>query len=233
MAGTTLPGMDERASFEARAVLEPRRARLARLALLVPAIALVAIAWAGLSGPRPDHATAVITAPAAPSVAPAASTVAPVAQRPQLPTKVVGLSVRRLDEIPSAGLGRDEEFAIAGWYHATAVTDCPPLAAIYRDGSLPDVRGDADSLAFCVRSGVLYAAPSGLDQRANTDVTSVPVTVVIGVIVPLQLEVIGGESRQVVVLGRFVEPGAACATTVLTACRRELLVDHIAWTADG
>jgi hypothetical protein len=224
--------MDERASFETRAVLEPRRARLARLALLVPALALVAIAWAGLSGPRSDHTTAAITAPPASAVAPAASA-ARVLPRPQLPTTVVGLSVKRLDEIPSSGLGRDEEFAIAGWYATTAISDCPPLAAIYRDGSLPDVRGDADTLAFCDRTGVLYASPSGLDQRANAELTSVPVTVVIGVIVPLQLEVVGGQSTQVVVLGRFVEPGAACAATVPTGCRRELLVDHIAWTADG
>jgi hypothetical protein len=224
--------MDERASFETRAVLEPRRARLARLALLVPALALVAIAWAGLSGPRSDHTTAAITAPPASAAAPAASAAA-VVPRPQVPTKVVGLSVQRLDQIPSSGLGRDEEFAIAGWYIPTAITDCPPLAAIYRDGSLPDVRGDADTLAFCRRSGVLYASPSGLDQRSDATVTSVPVTVVIGVIMPLELEIVGSQSMQAVVLGRFVEPGAACTITVPTACRRELLVDHVAWTADG
>jgi hypothetical protein len=36
--------MDEHATFEARAVLAPRRARVARLALLVPVVAFVAIA---------------------------------------------------------------------------------------------------------------------------------------------------------------------------------------------
>src|SRR5829696_4904197 len=35
------PSMDEQASFEARAVLAPRRARRARLLLLLPVVALV------------------------------------------------------------------------------------------------------------------------------------------------------------------------------------------------
>ena len=50
--------MGERAGFETRAVLVPRRGRLARLALLLPVVALVATAWLGVSGARPDELTA-------------------------------------------------------------------------------------------------------------------------------------------------------------------------------
>jgi len=159
---------------------------------------------------------------------------APVGARPVGPPARLVLLVGGFSALASPGPpSGDDVIAVAGWYVATAITDCPPLAAIYRDGSLPEVRGDADSLAFCRRSGVLYASQSGLDQRANAGITAVPATVVIGVIVPLQLEIVGGESTEVVVLGRLVEPGAACPATVRAACRPELLVDHIAWTPDG
>jgi hypothetical protein len=203
--------MEERASFEARAVLGPRRARLARLTLLLPAVALVAITWAGLSGPRSDQATADITDPTASAAAPTA--------RPQPPAQVVGLPVQRLDDIQPLGLGRDQVIAVAGWYVATAVTDCPPLAAIYRKGSLPEVRGDADSWAFCDRSGVLYASQPSLDEPPDRGDSAVAVALVIGVVVPPELEIIGAESTEVVVVGHFVD--------------RELVVDHVAWTPDG
>jgi len=49
-------------------------------------------------------------------------------------------------------------WAVAGWYVATDIVDCPPRAAIERTGSLLEIRGDADALAFCERSGVLYAS---------------------------------------------------------------------------
>ena len=183
--------MDERASFETRAVLEPRRARLARLTLLVPAVALVAIAWAGLSGPRSGPATAAIPGPTASPVATAA---------PRPPAKVLGLSVQRLGAVEPLGLGRDDVIAIAGWYVATAITDCPPLAAIYRDGSLPEMRPDLDSWAFCVRSGVLYDAQPETDAQADARSSSVAATLVIGVVAPAALEVVGAPATEVVVL---------------------------------
>jgi hypothetical protein len=209
--------MDEQASFEARAVLAPRRARVARLALLLPVIGLVAIAWAGLSGPRSDKATTDITDPTA-VAAPSLTVDAPY------PAQVIGLDVQRLDDVQPRGLGRDDVIAVAGWYVATAITDCPPLAAIYREGSLPEVRGDADELAFCVRSGVLFAS------RPDAGVPSVTVTVVVGVVVPPKLEMIGTDATEVVVVGRFVESGDGCGAPA--GCRRELLVDHVAWTPD-
>jgi hypothetical protein len=202
----------ERTSFEARAVIEPRRPRLTRLALLLPVVALVAVAWAGVSGAPRDRATAEIpdaTAVAGPSLQPAVR-----------PAQVIGLDVHQLSDVQPRTLGRDEVIAITGWYVATSITDCPQLAAIYRAGSLPEVRGDADTLAFCVRLGALYATrPDPADDRSeNTRLSAVPVTIVVGVVVPPQLEMVGADPTEVVIVGRFVPSGD------------ELLVDHVAWT---
>jgi len=219
--------MNEQTSFEARAVLAPRRPRLARLALLLPVVALVAIAWAGFSGARSDQATAGIPDPTA--VAAPSSTVA--RSTPALaPAQVIGLHVQRLDEVQTRSLGRDDVIAVAGWYVATAITGCPPLAAIYRQGSLPEVRGDADESAFCVRSGVLYASqPDVRDSRSGSaELPEVGVTIVVGVVVPPELEMIGADATEVVVVGRFVASGDGCR--VPADCPRELVVDHVAWT---
>jgi hypothetical protein len=180
-------------------------------------VALVATAWVGVSGARSDQVTAEIanaTAVPAPSL------------RPQHPAQVVGLDVQRLDDVQGRSLRRDEVIAVAGWYVATAITDCPRLAALYRQGSLPEVRGDADELAFCERSGVLYAS-----QSKSAGLPGVDVKLVVGVVVPPELEVIGADATEVVVVGRFVEPGDGCR--VPYGCRRELVVDHVAWTPPG
>lgn len=218
--------MSEPTSFEARAVLAPRRRRLARLALLLPVVALVAIVWAGSSGARSDQATANIpdpTAVAAPSSPDAASTPAIA------PAQVIGLPVQGLDDVQTRSLGRDDDIAVTGWYVATAITGCPPLAALYRQGSLPDVRGDADASAFCDRSGVLYASqPDVQDSRSGSPaLPAVGVTIVVGVILPPVLEMIGADATEVVVVGRFVESSAGCG--VPADCARELVVDHVAW----
>jgi hypothetical protein len=218
--------MEEQASFETRAVLEPRRAHLARLALLLPAAALVAFVWAGLNGPRSDPTTADVADPTA-AAAPSLTAV----QRPRHPAEVLGLDVHRLEDIQPLGLGPGEVIAVAGWYVPMAITDCPPLAAIYRDGALPYLRGDADARTFCVRSGVLYASQPGLHERSQAGVSTVATTFVVGVIAPLELEIVGSESTEVVVLGRFVESRDGCR--VGGGCLRELLVDHVAWTPDA
>lgn len=215
--------MDEQASFEARAVLGPKRARVARLALLLPVVALVAIAWAGLSGDRSHPATADVPVPTTVAVpTPTLPVEAPY------PTEVIGLAVQRLEDVQPGGLGRDDVVALAGWYVPTSITDCPPLAAIYRDGSLPDVRGDADSWAFCVREGVLYPSRPGPDMHEEAGLPGVTVKVVVGVIVPPELEAVGTDATQVVVIGRFVEFVYGCSLPA--GCARELVVDHVAWT---
>jgi hypothetical protein len=214
--------MEEQASFEARAVLAPRRARLARLALLLPVVALTAIAWAGLSGARSDQAIAEIPDPTA--------LAAPSLRAPEHPAQVIGLAVHRLDDVQPRGLGRDDVIAVAGWYVPTAITDCPPLDAIYRDGALPYLRGDADRFAFCVRSGVLYASRPDLEdgRPGSTGPRAVAATLAVGIIAPPQLELIGMDATEVVVVGRFLGFGDGCR--VLATCRRELVVDHVAWT---
>jgi hypothetical protein len=217
--------MDGDATFEASPVLPPRRARGARLVFLVPVIALVAVAWAGLNGAPATHpATAV--APAPTSV-----TVLPIAVDARYPAEVIGLPVQRLGDLQLGSFGFDSVIAIAGWYVPTAITDCPPFAAIYRDGALPYLRGDADKLAFCLRSGMLYPSRPNLGSDGSPDdvPTGVAVEVVVGVVMPRELEAVGTDPTQVVVLGRFGKVNDACSTTGV-GCSRELLLDHVAWT---
>lgn len=221
--------MDEQASFETRAVLAPRRTRIARIALLVPVVAFVAIAWAGLNGPRSDS-TAVASPGPTHSAVPSLRVEAPIAADAAYPAEAIGLAVQRLGDLQVGRLGFDSVVAIAGWYVPTAITDCPALAAIYRDGALPYVRGDADKLAYCVRSGVLYPSRPDLPSNRTAGVvpTGVAVTVVVGVIMPLDLETVGTDATQVVVIGRFGKSSDGCRSGV--GCSRELLVDHVAWT---
>jgi hypothetical protein len=199
-------------SFEARAVIEPRRPRLARLVLLLPVAALVVVAWAGMTGAPAHRATA--DNPDA-TLAPTPSLPPPVR-----PAQVIGLAVHRLADLQPRALGRFDVMAIAGWYVPTAITDCPAQAAIYRAGSLPELRHDTDALAYCVRFGVLYPTrPDPEDDRSeNARLNGVAVTIVVGVVVPAQLEVVGTGPTEVVIVGRFVGSGDT------------LLVDHVAWT---
>jgi hypothetical protein len=219
--------MSEPTSFEVRTVLVPKRRRLARLVLVLPVVALVAIAWAGISGARSDRPTAAIprsTAVAAPSSTVAGSTPAVV------PVNVIGLHVQRLDEVRTGSLGRDDVIAVAGWYVATAITDCPPFAGIERPGALPDIRGDADGAAFCNRSGFLYASPPDVqDSWSGSGLPAVDVSIVVGVVLPPELEVIGADATEVVVIGRLVQSGTGCRAG--TDCSRELVIDHVAWSA--
>jgi hypothetical protein len=217
--------MDEEATFEARAVLPPRRKRTAWLVFLVPVIALVVVAWAGLSGAPAKHSTTAVVP------GPTTVNVPPIAVNPRYPAVVVGLPVQPLGDLQLGSFGFDSVIAIAGWYVPTAITNCPPLPAIYRDGALPYLRGDADKLAFCVRSGMLY--PSRPDLRPGGSPDAVPagvaVEVVVGVIMPRELETVGTDPTQVVVLGRFGKVNDACSTTGV-GCSRELLLDDVAWT---
>jgi hypothetical protein len=232
--------MDEQASFEPRSVLGKRRAGWGSLAIVVPALALVATIWAGVSGARSDEGAANVpetVAVAAPSIDDAAFSPT-VASRPRYPARVIGLDVQRLDEVQARGLGRDAPIAVSGWYVATAITDCPRLVVIRRLGSLPEVRRDFDELAFCDRSGVLYASRPDLDERLprnnlednrskNAGLPAVAVTLVIGVVVPRELEMVGATATPVVVVGRFVPSGDGCR--VEAGCAHELVVDHLAW----
>jgi hypothetical protein len=200
----------------------------------VPVVAGAVIAWAGLNGAGSGETTVAIANPTAVDVDGAAATditpaATPIIEAPKRPSLAIGLHVRPLAEIQPQALAQDDVVAISGWYAPLAITDCPPLAAIYRDGALPYLRGDTDPLAFCVRSGVLYAsAPDGPQGDSAGGPSEVAATFVVGVIAPLRLEQVGADATEVVILGRFVEPsGRSCRATT---CARVLLVDHVAWT---
>lgn len=221
--------MEEQASFETRAVLAPRRARLSRLALLLPVLALVAIAWAGASGGRQDVATDEAAAPAAlaseGAASPGSSLAARASAPPQLPAQALGFDVHRLGDVEQRGIGRDEVFAVSGWYVATAITDCPPMDAVYRTADAPELGVKWDSWAFCDRSGVLFATQP--DDAVVARQISVPVTVVPGVRMSPELEIIGRDATQVVFVGHFVEPTDDCT---IWRCHDTLVVDYVPWT---
>ena len=228
--------MDQQASFETRAVLVPRRARLSRLALLLPVIALVATAWAGVSGARQDVAIVEAPAPAAAhgsegTASAGSSLPARASAPPQPPGQALGFDVHRLVDVEQQGVSRGQVIAVSGWYVATAITDCPPMDAIYRSADVPAVGDDWDSWAFCERSGVLFATQP--DDVVVARQLAVPVTVVLGVVMPPELEMIGRDATQVVVLGHFVKPTEGCGGS--SRCRDTLVVDYVAWTpnADG
>jgi len=230
--------MDEQASFEARAVLPPRRAGRNRLAIVLPALALLGIAFAGYTGGRSDQDASPTDAAAVVPPSPAA---APFAQEVRYPAEVIGLGVHRLVDVQAQGLGLDAPVAVAGWYVATAITDCPPLDAFYRAGALPEVREDiatVDSWAFCRRTGVLYASRPDLDERPptnnfeenrakNSGLPVVAATLITGVVVPPALEKIGAAATQVVLVAHFA-PSGGCRGP---RCVTELLVDYLGWAA--
>jgi hypothetical protein len=236
--------MDEQASFETRAVIEPRRAGWNRLVIAIPVLTLAAMVWAGASGAGSDraitesqHAVAVVGS----SIGAVASpNVALPPGDPGYPAQVIGLDVQRLDVVQARGLGRDAPIAISGWYVVNSITDCPPLATIYRSASLPEVGGDIDSWAYCDRSGVLYASQPDPEGRMPTDdldnnqpaalgLPAVAVTLLKGVVMPPGLETIGADATPVVLVAHFDESREGCG--VPAGCAQELVVDHLGWAA--
>jgi hypothetical protein len=229
--------VNEQAGFEARSVLAPRRGGWSGLAVLVPVLALVAVIWAGISdrppqGPTTTAAVAVIPSSSAGAASPAAAI--PTGD-PVYPAEVLGLQVEPLREVQDRAIAKDRVVAIAGWYVPTKVTDCPPLAAIYRQGSLPEIRG-GDPLAYCKRHGVLYAARPDLpnrlshnspddDPNATATTPGVATSLIVGVVVPPELETIGADATPVVVVAHFT-PKSGCRGP---GCAQELLIDYLGW----
>ena len=229
--------MEEQTAFETRPVLAPTSARRSRLALLVPAVALVGIAWAGFSGGRPDQVTAEAPDPSAAVAESLAESAAPVVLHPEYPSEVLGIDVQGLGDVRLARLDRGDVIAIAGWYVPLAIVDCPRLTPVYGAAS-PSIRPGFDPWAYCDRSGVLYASRPNVEARELAISTheprgdgpaAVPATVVVGVKLPLELERVGADPMPVVVLGHFVETSRACM--LLGACPSELVVDYLGWAA--
>jgi hypothetical protein len=236
--------MDEHVLFEPRAVFEPRRAGRNRIAILVPLLALVAIAWLGLSDAGSDQlavdgaGAAVAAAPS--GIAAPSPTLPPVAH---FPAKVLGLDVHRLTDITARALGPREVIAVAGWYVPTAITNCPELDFPYVQDSPAELphRVDRDRLAFCQRFGVLYASRPGDSERlpANNREDDRPrdvgppaytVSLVTGIRVPAALETIGASATPVVVIVHFDASGDACVSRA--GCARALIVDFLGWAGD-
>lgn len=243
--------MDEQASFAPQAVLGRRRSGWNRLVAVVPALALAAMVWTGISGARlgVDVAAATSGAAAARPIGVAPSDGDQPAGKPgyppsgslRYPAQVIGFDVQGLAHVQAQRLGRGKPIAIAGWYVTTAITDCPPLAAKYRPAVFPLARGHTDSWAYCDRSGVLYASRPAPDGRMPTDdldnntpaalgLPAVAVSLVVGVVLPEELEVIGADAMPVVVVGHFVSSGGGpwCGAP---GCPDELVVDYLGWSS--
>jgi hypothetical protein len=226
--------MDRRTTFETRAVLAGKGSRVRRVTLLVPALALVVTAWAGLSA-RPS----ATETPSAPNVAAAthvdvgsdpASGAAAEGISPAFPREVVGLEVHGLADIQTRTLTRDDVVAVSGWYVPTAIGDCPTP------------RDEPESLASCDRTGALFASRPNLSadslrnlveevRARNAGRSAVAATLAIGVVAPPELEAAGTTATPVVVVGHFVKSGETCIGRA--DCPRHLIVDHIAWTPSG
>ena len=223
--------MAEQASFEARAVLAPRRARVFRFVLALPVLALGVIVWAGVSGSRPDQAASVpeaTTVDASP--AGAGQTAAAPVVLAAYPSRVPGLDVQGLGDVQLARLTRDDVVALAGWYVPLAITDCPSVVETIPGTSFPQPHPGYDPWAYCERSGVLYAShPRTRAGELGGGPSSVVASLVTGIKLPRELERVGADPMQVVVLGHFVESSSACM--LLGACPTELVVDYLGWAA--
>lgn len=206
--------------------------------MLVPLVALTAIALVGLTGtPASGPRTAIlpISTPSTPAVSPPV----PEPLAAPYPAQALGLAVHRLDDVQLARLNRDDVVAIEGWYLPLATTDCP-AGVPSQQSPPPDILPGFDPWAYCERSGVLYAAQPGLNGRlvvptGATDAGNGPVAVsaslLHGVRLPVALEAVHPQPMEVVVLGHFVETSSACM--LLGACPSQLVVDYLAWAPDA
>ena len=220
--------MDEQATFETRAVLTPRRPRLARLVLALPVLALAAVAWTGLSSRHDDRSVAVAPDAIA-SIEPLPSATAP-APEPAFPSEVIGLGVRPLDDVLQLSLTGDDVVAVAGWYVPTAITDCPRTEIAQPLGLIRSTDHQPDPRSFCDRSGALFdSRPPDGDGSIAPALPVIATRLVHGVEVPPQLEDVGAAARQVVFLGRLVPGVPGCER--VDGCSRELVVDHVAWVS--
>jgi hypothetical protein len=231
--------MDEPATFEARAVLAPRRARRAHLLLALPVVALVAVAGTGLTAHHDDRSTAdartAASAAADAAGPPVVAAMHPTGLSPSaapesaFPTEVIGLGVQRLGAVLPLSLHADDVVVIAGWYVATSVGDCPRVTIAQPDRPLAAFEHVPDPEAYCDRSGVLFdSRPSDTGPFGSSGFPVITTSLVHGVEVPAALEVVGAEPQQVVVVGRLVLGVNGCER--VDGCSRQLLVDHVAWT---
>ena len=231
--------MDERASFEPTRVLDPRRAGWNRLALALPALALVVTAWIGLTDAGSDHEVASVPTP---SNAPAVDARQPPAEdTPGHPSTILGIEVRSLANLDPAGIDKRRVVAVAGWYIAWPSLGCPTSTGAV-PGFVAELGVDADRRTFCDRSGLLVATPNPAGSSMNVGGANdhpfgsgapppLPVSVTPGVVVPPELSGTSTASgpAQVILIGRLVE---SSQPTDQARSGRQLLVDRVA-SIDG
>jgi len=231
--------MDEQASFEPRAVLAPRRAGWNRLAVLVPAVALIGAVWLGTSGPQSDSPTPSGDDKA---VARESGTDA-IEQVPQrapeaYPATVLGIEVRTLANLEQADVGDRLVIAVAGWYVAWPSLGCPTSSGI-EPGFVAELGVNADIATFCDRSGVLVSTPNpagstnvgGANDHPYGSATApaLPVLLTPGVVVPPEVALPYVAPSEVILIGRLEDPGQR---TFQATTARQLVVDRVVW-ADG
>ena len=217
--------MDEQASFEPQAVLPRRRAGWNRLAVIVPALALLGAVWLGTSG---QQTASPSPSAGAEAVAAASQSEAAIDQGPQptleaYPATVLGIEVRTLADLSQPGASDRPVIAVAGWYIAWPSLGCPTSYGVVQPGLLAELGVDADIRTFCDRSGVLIATPNPGAAPA------LPVTLTPGVVVPAEVVDPNAAPAQVIFVGRIDEPGTQ---TFQATTARRLVVDRVVW-ADG
>jgi len=232
--------VDEQASFEPRAVLERRRAGRSRLAVIVPAVALIGAVWLGTSGPQSDSP---IPSGGDKAVARESPRQAPVEQAPQplpaaYPATVLGIEVRTLANLDDPGVANRPVIAVAGWYVPWPSLGCPNSSGVDRPDLVAELGVDADIRTFCDRSGVLVATPhpaGSMNVGGANDhpygsgaAPALPVVLTPGVVLPAEV-VPGAAPLEVVLVGRIEQPGQQ---TFQATTARQMLVDRVVW-ADG
>jgi len=152
--------MDEQASFEPQAVLGRRKAGWNRLAVLVPALALIGAVWLGTSGPQSDSPTPSAGDKAVAQASAAPATVLPPQAPVAYPSTVLGIEVRTLADLQQAEIADQPVIAVTGWYVALPSLGCPTSYPVVRPELVAKLGIDADVHTFCERTGVLVATPN-------------------------------------------------------------------------
>jgi hypothetical protein len=232
--------MDERANFEPQAVLAPRRAGWNRLAVLLPAFALIVAVWLGISGAssdsRPGDGREPAIAQASKGQAAVPSSQPADRRGAAYPATVLGLEVQALADIDQAAAAKQPVVALAGWYVAWPSLGCPTSTKVDQPELVAELGVDADIRTFCDRSGVLVATPNPAGSMnvggANDQpyraaaVPALPVVLTPGVVVPAEVAATGAAPAEVILVGRIIDPGqrTSPATT-----ERQLVVDRVVW----
>jgi len=185
------------------------------------------VAYAGSSGPRSGDELADATRlppEAQRSIAPTGTSPAPAAdsQAPPYPATILGLDVQTLDDVHAGLHGDDAAVAVVGWYIASSTPTCPSSSAAESPGFIAEVGVVADLRTFCLRSGVLIAAPLEAGE------SELEVVFTRGVAVPSDLDRTGLATR-VILVGQVVEAAPLCNGR--PTCHSELFVDRVVWAA--